>query len=391
MLPLYRQGLTGKGKTIVLVDSFGSPTIQDDLKTFDQQFGLPAPPSFNVIQPAGAVPPFDPTDTTDNMVGWAIETSLDVEYAHAMAPGANIVLAETPVAETEGVTGLPEMIEAENFVIKHHVADVISQSFGATEATFPNARSILNLRSAYFNALAHRVSVLGSSGDAGPTDYTTDLTDLFPFRVNSWPSSDPLVTSVGGTQLHLDADGNRIAPDNVWNDTFNQNVVGATPSPAASGGGRSAVFGRPFYQNGVAGITGRSRGTPDISMSAAVDGAALVYHSFSGLNTGYSLIGGTSEASPLFSGVVAVADQAAHRDLGLLNPTLYGLGDRGRSGIDDVVGGNTTVSFTNPGPQFPGTFTVQGFKADRGYDLATGLGTADGQRLVSQLTRTGRF
>jgi subtilase family serine protease len=126
-------------------------------------------------------------------------------------------------------------------------------------------------------------------------------------------------------------------------------------------------------------------------MSAAVDGAALVYHSFRGVATGYSLVGGTSEASPLLSGVVAVADQAAHRDLGLLNPTLYGLGDRGRSGIDDVVGGNTTVSFTNPGPQFPGTFTVKGFKADRGYDLATGLGTADGQRLVGQLTRTGRF
>ena len=102
------------------------------------------------------------------------------------------------------------------------------------------------------------------------------------------------------------------------------------------------------------------------------------------------MVGGTSEASPLFSGVVAVADQAAHRDLGLLNPTLYGLGDRGRSGIDDVVGGNTTVQFTNT-ELFPGTHTVKGFRADRGYDLGTGLGTADGQRLVGQLSRGGSF
>jgi hypothetical protein len=81
---------------------------------------------------------------------------------------------------------------------------------------------------------------------------------------------------------------------------------------------------------------------------------------------------------------VAVADQAAHHRLGLLNPTLYALGDRGRSGIVDVVGGNTTVQFTNT-TQFPRTFTVQGFTAKHGYDLATGLGTADGARLVSQL------
>jgi subtilase family serine protease len=386
MLPLYRQGLTGKGKTILIVDSFGSPTIQNDLQVFDQQFGLPDPPSLKVIQPAGAVPPFDPTNS--DMTGWAEETTLDVEYAHAMAPGANIVLAETPVSETEGTTGLPEMIQSENFAINHHMADVITQSFGATEATFPNARSILNLRSAYFNALAHRVTVLASSGDAGPTDFTDNLSDLFPFRVISWPSGDPLVTSVGGTQLHLDATGNRTAPDNVWNDTFDPNVVGDTPSPAASGGGTSAVFGRPFYQNGVANDTGRSRGTPDISMSAAVNGAAILYFSF--VSPGFHLVGGTSEASPLFSGVVAVADQAAHRDLGLLNPTLYGLGDRGPSGIDDVVGGNTTVQFTNT-DLFPGTHTVKGFRADRGYDLGTGLGTADGQRLVGQLSRGGRF
>lgn len=383
MNPLYSQGLTGAGKTIVIVDSFGSPTIQSDLASFDQEFGLPAPPSFNVIQPDGPVPPFDGTNST--MTGWAVETSLDVEYSHAMAPGANILLVETPVAETEGVTGFPEIVEAENYVIDHNLGDVISQSFGASEPTFPSAQSIFALRSAYENAAAHNVTVLAAAGDAGPTDQTSDGTDYFPFRIDSWPSSDPLVTSVGGTMLNLDANGNRLSPDSVWNDTFNPNITGPTPAPAAGGGGVSAVFHRPKYQDSVADVVHGSRGTPDISLSAAVNGGALVYWSFpGGGGPGFFIVGGTSEASPLFSGIVAVADQAAGHRLGQLNPTLYGLGDGKRSGIVDITSGNNTVEFTNT-TQFPGTFTVQGFNAVRGYDSASGLGTPDGARLVAEL------
>jgi subtilase family serine protease len=382
MKPLYRAGLTGRGKTIVIVDSFGSPTIQDDLATFDQAYGLPAP-SLRIIQPAGPVPAFDPTNS--EMANWAVEASLDVEYSHAMAPGANILLVETPVSETEGTVGFPQIVKAENFVINHNLGDVISQSFGATEETFPSAQSIFALRGAYLNAAAHDVTVLGASGDGGATDATSDTTDYYPFRVNSWPSSDPLVTSVGGTQLHLDANGFRTAPDNVWNDQA------LFQSPAAGGGGVSAVFSRPFYQNGVAGIVARSRGTPDVSMSAAVDGGANVYWSFAGAGPpGWNLVGGTSEASPLFSGVVAVADQAAGHRLGLLNPSLYALGDQGRSGLTDITSGDNTVSGNNV-TQFPGPFTVIGFDAVPGYDLSSGLGTANGRRLVSQLSGSGGF
>lgn len=387
MNPLYAKGLTGAGKTIVVVDSFGSPTIQTDLQTFDQEFGIPDPPSFKIITPDGPIPAFDPNDTADDMSGWAIETSLDVEYAHAMAPGANILLVETPVAETEGVAGIPQIQEAENFVINHHLGDVITQSFAASEPTFPPG-AILNLRSAYINAARNNVTVLGSSGDDGPTGADDVAGDaLYPFRVNQWPSSDPLVTSVGGTQLTLDQDGNRLAPDQVWNDTFNPTVVGDTPSPAASSGGLSAVFGRPSYQDGVRAIVGSHRGTPDISMSAAVNGAALVQISFLGTSE-LELVGGTSEASPLFSGIVAVADQANDSDLGPLNEKLYRLGYGPFSGIDDVVGGNTNVQFTNVGTPV-GTFSVPGFAASPGYDLATGLGTADGAKLVEQLAHAG--
>ena len=149
------------------------------------------------------------------MVGWADETTLDVEYAHSIAPGARIVLVETPVAETEGVTGFPEMMNAEKALIDRGVGDVISQSFGATENTFPgfdqgNYSSLLNLRYAFTDAVAHRVTVLAASGDAGATDDELDGVTLYPQRVNSWPSADPLVTSVGGAQLYLDNAGHRV-------------------------------------------------------------------------------------------------------------------------------------------------------------------------------------
>jgi subtilase family serine protease len=376
MRPLYKAGLNGAGKTIVLVDSFGSPTIGADLKTFDQAFHLPAPPSFAVIQPEGAVPPFNPADSS--MVGWAEETSLDVEYAHAMAPGANLLLVETPVAETEGVVGFPQIVAAENYVINHHLGDVISQSFGATEETFPSESSLMSLRSAFVNAQSHHVTVLASSGDDGSTDARNATgTEVFLHRVDSWPSTDPLVTSVGGTQLHLDATGGRTEPDNVWNDT---NIFG---SPAAGGGGVSEFFPRPAYQAGVRSAVGAARGTPDVALSAAVDGAALVYLGFLPTPDFY-LIGGTSEASPLFSGVVAVADQAAGHDLGLLNPSLYQLAASGAPGLPDIGIGNNTVTFV----QGDKSHTVPGWAAVPGYDLSSGLGTVDGAALVSELAGT---
>jgi len=375
---LYRQGLTGRGRTIVIVDAFGSPTAKADLRKFDTDFGLPDPPKFDIIQPAGPVPPFDPTDP--DMAGWAEETSLDVQWAHSIAPGANLLLVETPVSETEGVQGFPEIVTAENFVINHNLGDVITQSFGATENTFPSVPALLHLRSAVRNAFAHHVTMLGASGDEGATGFKLNLTDLYTHRVNSWPSSDPLVTSVGGTQLHLDAQGNRTAPDNVWNDQV------LFDAPAASGGGRSHVFPRPRYQNSVRHVVHGLRGTPDISMSAAVDGGVLVNIGFSGgdgITPGYYIFGGTSESSPEFAGVVAIADQFAHHRLGLLNPALYRLARNHAPGIVDVTAGNNTVSFTQEGQ----TFTVVGFPAVSRYDLATGLGTVDATKLVHELGR----
>ncbi|MGN6407308.1 MAG: S53 family peptidase [Curtobacterium sp.] len=368
MGPLYQHGFTGKGKKVLIVDSYGSPTIQHDLDVFSDTFHLPRT-HVQIIQPSGRVPAFDPNNA--DQAGWATETTLDVEQVHTMAPGAQIVLAETPVSETEGLQGLPEMMHAEQWAMNHHLADVISQSFGAGEATFAHPRSdIASVRFAFQQALRQHVTVLASSGDTGAADYDVTGTKVLPFRQASWPASDPLVTSVGGTAVHLDANGNRTQPDQVWNESsiFQDSVAG--------GGGTSGVFERPWYQNGVARVVRDDRGYPDISMNAAVYESPILYWSIPGQGTGFILgVGGTSAAAPLFAGFVAVADQLAHRDLGLLNPALYALHDKPWSGeVDVTVGNNDTPA-------------VKGFAATRGYDLASGWGTIDGAKLAWSLAR----
>ena len=381
LAPLYKAGDNGSGETIVIVDSFGYQNIRAELAAFDKGFGLPAPPSFKIIQPAGQVPAFNP-QKYPQMVGWAQETSLDVEYSHAIAPGANILLVETPVSETLGTHGFPQIVKAENYVISRHLGTVISQSFGAAEAGFPSAQSIMGLRSAYVNAAANGVTVLGATGDGGATAPEAitaqgNVTSFFLHRVSAWPATDPLVTAVGGTQLHLDASGNRTGPDSVWNDT---SLLG---SPAAGAGGLSTVFSRPSYQDGVSGAVGSWRGVPDIAMSAAVNGAALVWLDAGAAqgSAGYYLIGGTSEASPEFAGVVAIADQVAGHGLGLINPALYKMEAAHDPGILDVTAGTNTVTFPQGGSQH----TVRGWDAASGYDLASGVGTIDAAQFVPEL------
>ncbi len=390
LLPLYAKGIDGAGATIVIVDSFGSPTIVNDLKVFDKQFGLPAPPSFRIIHPAGAIPRYNPNN--DDMVGWAGETTLDVEYAHTIAPGANILLVETPVSETEGVTGFPQIIKAEEYVINHKLGDVISQSFSATEQTFPSKASVDALRGAYTDAYSHHVTVLAASGDSGAADVGLNETTYYLHPVTSWPDSDPLVTGVGGTQLHLTANGMHTSPDTVWNDTYNVATQefaygNKGPNPLAGGGGKSIFFSRPAYQDSVRSVVGSSRGVPDISMSAACNGSVDIYQSFGGQKPGWYPTCGTSEATPLFAGIVALADQVAGHPLGLINPALYSMSQKNLPGIVDVTSGNNTVSFT----QNHHLYTVHGFSARHGYSLAAGVGTVNGALFVPELASLARW
>jgi subtilase family serine protease len=383
---LYRRGITGAGQTIVIVDSYGSPTVRHDLAVFDRAEHLPAPPSLRVIEPAGKVPPYRPTQ---NRAGWAGETDLDVEYAHAIAPGARILVVATPTSENEGTTGFPQIVRAENYVVSHHLGAVISQSFSATEQTFPARSAVLKLRSAYIAAARAGVTVLAASGDSGVADVKFDGSTYYLHRVTSWPDSDPLVTGVGGTQLHLAAAG-QARPATVWNDTYNgptnRYIMGiAAPSPLASGGGISVLFPRPAYQNGVQQVVGAGRGVPDISMSAACNGAADMYQSFAGQPAGWYPTCGTSEATPEFAGIIALAAQVAGHPIGLVNPALYRMSALHAPGLADVTAGGNTVSFRQGGQQDSKLHTIRGFRAGRGYDLASGTGTVSAPLFVPEL------
>jgi subtilase family serine protease len=418
LAPLFNRGIEGQGETIVIVDAFGSPTIASDLQTFDSETGLPNPPSFQVITPEGPITTnasnctstYSPTgpDLCSDYYGWTGETSLDVEWSHVMAPEANILLVETPMTETQGIYGFPQIVAAENYVINHHLGDVISQSFGANEQTFTSPGQIYALRSAYINAAQHGVTVLAGSGDQGATSQIcdpnsacanpNDVICCSSSRTISWPASDPLVTAVGGTQLHLNAEGGRTAADSVWNDLSSTiGIPGPVFTWGSSGGGDSTVFSRPQFQDGVAGIVGDSRGTPDIAMSGAVNGAVDYYDTADPSAAGWSIVGGTSESSPLFSGIVALADQVAGHSLGDLNPALYAMAQRGRpDGIVPISQGDNSYTFCIAADvQSNGScasssdlMTVPGFAANGSYNLATGWGTVDAALFVPALARS---
>lgn len=358
---LYRQGIDGAGQTIVIVDPYGSPTITTDLTRFDAAFGLPAPPSFRLIEPAGPVPRFTPSN---NRLGSALETTLDVEWAHVIAPAASIVLVETPAAEIEGATGFPQIVQAEQYAIRHHLGGVISMSFGATEQTFQSKAQLLGFRSAFELAAepAYRVTLVAATGDQGAAGSTYSTKSIYRTRAVGWPASDPLVTAVGGTQLSLAGDGSRVRPDVAWAD---------------SGGGLSSVFARPAYQDGF--VSQPMRAIPDISMDASPLSAAAIYIGLA--QQPWQSAAGTSLATPLFAGIVALADQVAGHPLGLINPALYKMARAHDRGIVDVVSGSNTFSLG----QGSARITVPGWTAGPGYDLVTGLGTVDARYFVPEL------
>ena len=412
--PLYAAGLNGRGVTIAIVDSFGSDTIAHDLHVFDKAFGLQpmcgeegvtctaGMPNFSVLHvqgspPTNSIPGKNSTDQETHSL-WALEVSLDVETAHAMAPMANILLVTTPTAETLGVQGFPDMVKAEQFVIDNHLASVISQSFASAEEAFHSTQSLLNLRDAYISAAANGVTVLGSSGDGGTANVIKEPVKnptLIPFPSVEWPASDPLVTGVGGTYLCTDP----TAPTNQARTLFAGPPAKCMANPTQTevgwtfaGGGFSHVFSRPAYQNTLpAGSTpiGAMRGVPDIGLQASSGTGALVFISLppdgqSGLHcgavpcsTGWFDIGGTSLSCPQWAALVAIADQKHGSSLGLINPKLYSIASnpaKYAADFFDVTKGNNTAD-----PSVPG------YPATTGWDPITGLGTPNAANLIHDL------
>ncbi len=361
-------GYGGAGQTIIIIDSYGSPTIAQDLKTFDGDYDLPDPPSFTILAPLGTVP-FDPTN--GGQVGWAVEATLDVEWAHAMAPRASIVLMTSPVNETEGVQGMPEFLYLEQYALNHNLGKIISQSWEATENTlFTSAgqKVIADFEAFYQAAAQQNVTVLAGAGDSGSANVETNGTTFYPFPTVGYPASSPFVTAVGGTSLFATESGNHQF-EITWN-----NVSGA------SGGGVSQLFSEPDYQfllpASVQQVLENHRGLPDIAFNADPYTSVLIYLSFLGPEyAGYYGIGGTSEGSPAWAGIIADLNQLAGQPLGFLNPRLYAVAGESGSFHDITFGSNAGVA------------GVPGYSATPGWDFTTGWGTPNVSRLVGELVK----
>lgn len=365
--PLLDQGFTGTGKTIVIVDAFSSPTISQDLSVFNTVFGLPAMnaggPTFTILAPDGLTP-FDPTNA--DQVGWSGEISLDVEWAHAIAPGANITLV---LAKSDQDA---DMLSATKYAVDHRLGDVISQSFGENESCMDSSLA-KRQHQVFIEATLKNITLLASSGDIGAAQGTCDGNSFV--KAVSNPADDPLVVSVGGTHLSAALDGT-YEGETVWNDEF-----------GASGGGYSVLFNKPFYQ-GFA-VRGNKRGVPDVAYSADVNGGVLTAWSQGDLsNVGDIFIfGGTSAGSPQWAGLVALADQRAGFDLGFISQGLYAmqlLPSVRSVSFHDVTNGNNSISLADANGN---VVNITGYSAGNGWDPTTGLGSPNGITFVDNLIR----
>ena len=409
--PLYDQGFDGSGMTIAIVDSYGSDTMAHDLHVFDTAFGV-APlcgeenvtctagmPWFRELAIQGSPATKAPASNSkspgqEDKSAWALEVALDVETSHAIAPGANILLVHTPTAETLGVQGFPQMMDAEQYVIDHHLANVISQSFASAEDAFGSKQSLENLRHAFKSAAANGVTVLGSSGDGGSANARKTPVGQGGSTIQEptveWPASDPLVTGVGGTYLCTDPTATTDQPRTLFAGPPAKCVANPTQEEVGwtfSGGGFSHVFSKPVYQNTLPpGSTaiGSARGVPDVGLQASAGTGALVFLSLppdgNGSNvgdTGWYDIGGTSLSCPQWAGLVAIADQINGGGLGLINPALYEVASHPSqysNDFFDITTGNNTAD-----PNVPG------YPATTGWDPITGLGTPNAAHLLPDL------
>lgn len=318
---LTQVSFTGAGQTIAIVDAYGSPTIANDLQVFDNQFGLPAA-SLTIAYPSGK------PSRSDS--GWALETSLDVEWAHAIAPGAKILLV---VAKSASISDLVTAID----YATSHGAQVVSNSWGGSE---------FSSETSYDSHFQHAgVVYTASAGDSGAGA--------------EWPAASPYVLSVGGTSLTLNSNGTYNS-ESAWTD---------------SGGGTSAYEARPSYQSNWTGVVGSQRGIPDVAWDADPNTGVAVYDStnYQG-QKGWFVIGGTSVGAPCWAALVALADEERSTPLSnaSLNADLYNIaGTTGSSGYVNNYHDVTTGS--------------NGYSASAGYDLVTGIGSPKANSLIQQL------
>jgi hypothetical protein len=322
----------GAGQTIAIIDAYDDPTISYDLTQFDNQFGLPAPPSFTKVAQEGSsnYPETDPAGQ------WEGETALDVEWAHAIAPGANIILVEanddttldTAISYARTIAGV----------------SVISMSFGESEYS-----SEISEDSTFTTPAGHvGETFVAASGDSGA--YVAGSTAF------GYPAASPDVLGVGGTSLTLDGSGN-YSSETAW---------------IGSGGGVSQYESEPTYQVGTMTQSYSERGVPDVAFDADPYTGVAVYDSYSNGSTDpWVQVGGTSLGTPAWAALVAIVDQ--------------GLAIDGKGSLD---GGTQTIPdlYQLPASDFHDITTGNnGYPAAAGYDLDTGRGSPIANQLIPDM------
>ncbi len=366
--PTGRKAPTGQGQTILIVTAFGSATIQQDLAQFDAENGLPAPPAFSIVNQQTIVSTNG--SGPEGQMTWAVETSLDVEYAHAMAPGAKIILA---VSATDDSTNFAEL---EREVLPQYPRAIVSQSFGGDEtgnASDPDSAVIMD--KLFLNQVLHGGTVIAASGDLGASGFTPFAGEpITPMA--GYPASSPFVLSVGGTMggtfpTGLWSNGG-YGSEQAWNE-----IAPVGPGAGAGGGAPSVVYHAPIWQYGLTGSS--MRAVPDVSYNAAFNGGVIVV-----LGGHHGVVGGTSAGAPQWAAIVALVNEArgdrGQFPLGAATPQLWTLArfkSDYRQDFHDITVGSNALFGDQSG--------LPGFQAGPGYDYATGLGTPDVSRLLKDL------
>ena len=308
----------GGGRAIAVVDAYDDPNAAADLAAFDAHFEIAAA-NFQVVYATGTKPP------VDHEGAWELEESLDIEWAHAMAPSAALFLVEA--ASSKNPDLLAAVSVASNLVAQAGGGEV-SMSWGSTEF----AKEIAN--ESYFKTPG--VVYVASSGDDPGT---------------LWPSVSPNVVSAGGTTVSRNPSTGAFQEEVAW---------------ASAGSGPSAYFAIPSFQNSVAGIVGKSRGTPDVAFDADPHTGVWIYDTFpfQGNAGGWRVVGGTSISAPSLAGVINAAGNFYGSSADELS-AIYTSQSQG-VGFSDIESGTC--------------YHHAGYLATRGWDFCSGVGSVSGYR-----------
>jgi subtilase family serine protease len=306
-------GYDGTGQTVAVIDAYASPTIVQDVDQWSANRGLPTMRANQFTQVVAPGTFNRPQNPKQNPQGWYGEETLDIEAVHGMAPGAKVVYVGAP-------NNYQDLDAALNHVVDKQLAQIVTNSYGFNTELLPPG-FVKPVEDTLIQAAAEGIGVYFSSGDNG------DETSTFGFATPDWPASSPWVTAVGGTALGVDEAGARVLETGWGTSTYscNQSTLVCTRRGwlYGSGGGVSELFAKPAYQ---AALNTTGRAVPDVSALGDPQTGFLIGQTQTfpeGAHYDEYRIGGTSLSSPIFAGIMALADQAAGAPHGFANPLFY--------------------------------------------------------------------